>query len=91
MIPFAMALSREDLFDLAAFFSAQTLRNPNFKVDPEKAACGEMNAVETLCAQCHRGGFQAGRRTNDAGNMASVSKTLSEEGIDDFGHDLVGL
>ncbi len=50
-----------------------------------------MNAVETLCAQCHRGGFQAGRRTNDAGNMASVSKTLSEEGIDDFGHDLVGL
>jgi cytochrome c553 len=35
--------------------------------------------------------FKSGKRTNDAGNMASVSKTLSEEDVDDLGHYLVGL
>jgi cytochrome c553 len=35
--------------------------------------------------------FKAGTRTNDAGNMASVSKTLSEDAIDDLAHYLAGL
>jgi cytochrome c553 len=35
--------------------------------------------------------FKAGRRTNDAGNMASVSKTLSDQDMDDLGHFLAGL
>jgi cytochrome c553 len=35
--------------------------------------------------------FKAARRTNDAGNMASVSKTLSEQDMDDLGHYLAGL
>jgi cytochrome c553 len=35
--------------------------------------------------------FKAGTRTNDAGNMVSVSKTLSDEDIDDLGHYLAGL
>ena len=35
--------------------------------------------------------FKSGTRTNDAGNMASVSKTLSEEDVDDLGHYLAGL
>jgi cytochrome c553 len=35
--------------------------------------------------------FKAGRRTNDAGNMSSVSKTLSEQDMDDLGHYLAGL
>ena len=35
--------------------------------------------------------FKAGKRTNDAGNMASVSKTLSDGDIDDLGHYLAGL
>ena len=35
--------------------------------------------------------FKIGRRTNDAGNMASVSKTLSETDIEDLGHYLAGL
>ena len=37
------------------------------------------------------GDFKAGRRTNDAGNMASVSKTLSEQDMDDLAHYLAGL
>ncbi len=35
--------------------------------------------------------FKTYRRTNDAGNMASVSKTLSDEDIIDLGHYLAGL
>jgi cytochrome c553 len=35
--------------------------------------------------------FRQGRRTNDAGNMASVSKTLSGQDIDDLAHYLVTL
>jgi cytochrome c553 len=35
--------------------------------------------------------FKARRRTNDAGNMTSVSRTLSERDIEDLAHYLVGL
>lgn len=35
--------------------------------------------------------FKAGRRTNDAGTMSSVSKTLSDEDIEDLAHYLATL
>ena len=35
--------------------------------------------------------FKTGRRTNDAGNMASVAKTLSDQDIEDLGHYVSGL
>jgi cytochrome c553 len=35
--------------------------------------------------------FKTGKRTNDAGNMASVSKTLSDQDIDNLGHYLASL
>jgi cytochrome c553 len=35
--------------------------------------------------------FKARRRTNDAGNMTAVSKTLSDADIDNLGHFLAGL
>jgi len=35
--------------------------------------------------------FRHARRTNDAGNMASVSKTLSDKDIEDLAHYLVNL
>ena len=115
MDPLVAKLSREDMFDLAAFFAAQTPRPTAFKPDPVKAARGEKKAAETLCTMCHLKGFmgqneiprvasqhyeytvkqmrdfKTGKRTNDAGNMASVSKTLSTQDIDDLGHYLAGL
>lgn len=115
MDSFVAKLSREDMFDLAAFFAAQKPRSTAFKPDPEKAARGEKKARETLCTMCHlkefmgqnaiprvasqhyeyivkqMRDFRAGKRTNDAGNMASVSKTLSDADIDDLGHYLAGL
>lgn len=35
--------------------------------------------------------FKARRRTNDAGNMTSVAKTLSDEDIENLGHYAAGL
>ena len=115
MEPIVKDLTREDMFDLSAFFAAQRLRAPEYKVDEARAARGKAKADEVLCTMCHLGGFRgqneiprvAGqhfeyivkqlrdfktyRRTNDAGNMASVSKTLSDEDILDLAHYLTSL
>jgi len=115
MDPFVKNLSREDMFDLSAFFAAQKPVSNKFKTDPAKVAKGKMKADEVLCTMCHLGGFKGqneiprvagqhydyivkqmkdfktGKRTNDAGNMASVSKTLSDQDIDNLAHYLVNL
>jgi len=115
MTPFVVALSREDMLDLAWFFAAQKPLPVEFKTDPARIAAGREKAREVLCTMCHLGGFRgqneiprvagqhyayvvkqmqdfkAGRRTNDAGNMASVSKTLSDQDIDDLAQYLAGL
>lgn len=115
MEPFIANLSREDMFDLSAFFASQRLRAPDFNVDETRALRGKAKADEVLCTMCHLGGFKgqneiprvAGqhyayvvkqlrdfktyRRTNDAGNMASVSKTLTDQDIEDLGHYLTSL
>jgi len=115
MDPFIAGLSREDMFDLAAFFAAQKPRPNAFKADPARVARGKAKADEVLCTMCHLGGFlgqneiprvagqhyeyvvkqmrdfKTGRRTNDAGNMASVAKTLSERDIEDLAHFLSSL
>ena len=115
MEPFVKELSRDDMFDLAAFFAAQRPRNLDFKVDEERAARGKRKADETLCTMCHLGAYQgqneiprlafqhyaytvkqlqdfkARRRTNDAGNMTAVARTLSDSDIEDLGHFLASL
>lgn len=115
MEPFVKDLSRQDMFDIAAYFAAQKPRPTAFKADPARAARGKAKADETLCTMCHLGGFlgqneiprvagqhyeyivkqmrdfKTARRTNDAGNMASVSKTLSDQDIEDLAHYLAGL
>jgi cytochrome c553 len=115
MEPFVKDLTREDMFDLAAFFAAQRPRYADFKVDEARAARGKLKADETLCTMCHLGAFQgqneiprlsaqhyaytvkqlqdfkARRRTNDAGNMTAVARTLSESDIEDLGHFLSSL
>jgi cytochrome c553 len=115
MEPIVKELTREDMFDLAAYFAAQRQRPLEFKVDEARAARGKAKADEVLCTMCHLGGFRGQneiprvsgqhfdyivkqlrdfktyRRTNDAGNMASVSKTLSDEDIIDLAHYLTSL
>lgn len=115
MEPFVKDLSRDDMFDLAAFFAAQRPRLPDFKIDETRAARGKRKADETLCTMCHLGAYQgqneiprlafqhyeytvkqlqdfkARRRTNDAGNMTAVARTLSDSDIEDLGHFLSSL
>lgn len=115
MTPMAKTLERQDMYDVAAYFAAQTLRPADFEADPAKVSRGAAKSAETLCTMCHLGGlkgqneiprlagqgyayvvkqlqdFKAGRRTNDAGNMASVSKTLSDEDIEALGHYIASL
>ena len=57
MTPKAKELSREDMLDLAAYFSAQKPVATAFKPDPAKVALGKAKADETLCTMCHLGGF----------------------------------
>src|SRR5262245_9736809 len=57
MEPFVTKLTRNDMLDLAAFFAAQRLRSPDFKVNEARARRGKAKSVEVLCTMCHLGGF----------------------------------
>jgi cytochrome c553 len=115
MTPMVAGMSRDEMRELADYYSKQKPKSLNFKVDPEKAKLGKLKAEETLCTMCHMGGFagqneiprvagqnfdyivkqlsdfKARRRTNDAGNMTSVSNTLNERDIENLAHYLTGL
>ncbi len=115
MTPVAKTLTRDDMLNLAAYFSAQELRPAEFAADPARGARGATRAAETLCTMCHGTGFKgqneiprvAGqqhdyivkqlrdfrerKRTNDAGNMTSVARTLSDEDIEDLAQYLATL
>ena len=115
MQPLAKPLTREDMFDIAAFFAEQKAQPNSFNADPERVARGKAKADETLCTMCHLGNFAgqneiprvAGQqynyvvkqlrdfksraRTNDAGNMTSVARTLSDEDIQNLGHYTASL
>jgi cytochrome c553 len=115
MDPIVANLSKQDMFDLAAYFAAQTPVSTQFRPDPEKAKKGKAKAEEVLCTMCHLGGFKgqneiprvagqhyeyivkqlhdfrAQRRTNDAGNMTSVAKNLTDADIDNLAQYIAGL
>jgi cytochrome c553 len=115
MMPMVAGLSRDELREIADWFSQQKPTPQSFKADPEKARLGKLKAEETLCTMCHLGAFagqneiprvagqpydyivkqltdfKTRRRTNDAGNMTSVSNTLSAADIENLAHFIVGL
>lgn len=115
MSPMAANLSRQDMYDLAEYFSKQKHVPSTFKVDAAKAAEGKKVSDAALCTMCHLGGFsgqnevprvagqeydyivkqmhdfRARNRTNDAGNMTSVSRGLTDEQIEQLGHYITGL
>jgi cytochrome c553 len=51
-------LTRQDFFDLAAYFAAQTPKAVDFKVDSARVERGRKKAEEVLCTMCHLGGFK---------------------------------
>lgn len=50
-------LSRQDMIDIANYFSAQPAKPSTFKADEAKIKLGRAKADETLCSMCHLGGF----------------------------------
>jgi cytochrome c553 len=115
MSPMAANLSKEDMQDLAEYFSTQKQAGSDFKPDPAKVKAGAAKANEVLCAMCHMGelkgqneiprlagqqpdyvikqlkDFRERNRTNDAGNMTSVSRNLSDEDITNLAHYIASL
>ena len=51
-------LSRQDFFDLSAYFAAQPLKPIAFKVDGARVERGRKKSEEVLCTMCHLGGFK---------------------------------
>ena len=105
MSPMAANLSKKDMLDLGAYFSAQKPTNQNSKGEPSLVAKGKAVADAAICTMCHLGGFsgqneipktggqhyeyvlkqlqdfKAKRRTNDAGNMTAVLRTIPDEDL----------
>ena len=57
MTPMTAGLSKDDMREIADYFSKQKLSNKGFKADAAKAKQGQAKADETLCAMCHLGEF----------------------------------
>ena len=115
MSPMAANLSKEDMQDLAEYFSAQKQAANGFKADPARVKAGAAKSAEVLCAMCHLGelkgqneiprlagqqpdyvmkqlkDFRERNRTNDGGNMTSVSKTLTDDDITNLAHYIGNL
>lgn len=53
MSPFAAGLTNADLNNIAAYFSAQTLKPPSRRVSPAAAEAGPVLAKKFNCTQCH--------------------------------------
>ena len=57
MSPIAATLSRDDMLNLADYFSTQKQKSSAFKADSTKVAQGKKIADDALCPMCHLGGF----------------------------------
>ena len=115
MSPMAANLSRDDMFDLAEYFSSQKPAPANFKPDPKRVSLGAKKSDEVICSMCHLGqlkgqneiprlagqqpdyvvkqlkAFRSRTRTNDGGNMTSVSQGLSDDDIINLSHYIASL
>lgn len=58
MSPIAAGLEKQDIKDLAAYFSKQNQERTGFKSDMARVEAGARKAEESLCAMCHLGGMK---------------------------------
>ena len=57
MSPVAAGLEKQDMKDLAAYFSKQKQERTGFKPEMTRVEAGAKKAEESLCAMCHLGGM----------------------------------
>jgi len=81
MTPMVAGLTRDEMRELADYFSQLKPPNQSFKVDPEKARLGKLKSDETLCTMCHLGGF-AGQ--NEIPRVAGQNYDYVVKQLDDF-------
>jgi cytochrome c553 len=106
MSPMAASLSKQDMLDLAAYYSSQKFNGKNSRGNNDLIAKGKAASDAALCTICHLGkfagqneiprasgqhyeytlkqlkDFKERRRTNDAGNMTAVVRTMSDEDLE---------
>ncbi len=57
MTPMVAGLTRDEMREMADYFSKQKPAPQTFQTDSVKARLGKAKADETLCTMCHLGGF----------------------------------
>jgi cytochrome c553 len=57
MTPVVAGMTRDEMRELAEYFSKQKPPVQTYKADADKARVGKLKADETLCTMCHLGGF----------------------------------
>jgi cytochrome c553 len=57
MSPMAANLTKQDMQDLAAYYSKQKIKPNGFKADGAKVVRGKKVNDDALCPMCHLGGF----------------------------------
>ena len=106
MSPMAANLSKQDMLDLAAYYSSQKFNGQNTRGNSELLSQGKAASDAALCTICHLGKFRGQneiprasgqhyeytlkqlrdfkerRRTNDAGNMTAVVRTMSDADLE---------
>ena len=62
MAPIVAQLSKEDMRNIARFFSEQEWPNVGYRAEPGLAKTGEIATVAGQCVQCHLGGYEGNSR-----------------------------
>jgi cytochrome c553 len=80
MTPMVAGLSRDEMREIADYFSRQKPLPQGFAADAGKARLGKAKADETLCTMCHLGGFSGQNEVPrvSAQNYAYIVKQLMD-------------
>jgi len=81
MTPMVAGLSKDDMREIADYYSKQKLTSKGFKADPDKAQLGKAKADETLCAMCHLGEFVG---QNEIPKVAGQNSDYVVKSLTDF-------
>ncbi len=81
MSPLAASLTRDDMLNLAEYFSAQPPVYPPFTTDRARVLRGAKKAEETLCTMCHLGGLKG---QNEIPRLAGQQPAYTMKELHDF-------
>ena len=83
MSPMAANLSKEDMFDLAAWYSSQKFNGQNSRKTDGDMTRGKKASDDALCTMCHLGGFSG---QNEVPRVAGQNYEYILKQLMDFKH-----